>query len=84
MIKDKEGTAKPLAIIIKDTGECTSHVVCSLCKMITTPFEEGKCPFCGEFDRLYPQKSCDTCGAVCEVWSDVFEQKVINLHIEKV
>ena len=22
--------------------------------------------------------------AICEVWSDVFEQKVINLHIEKV
>lgn len=70
MIKDKEGTAKPLAIIIKDTGECTSHVVCSLCKMITTPFEEGKCPFCGEFDRLYPQKSCDTCGAVCGRYRD--------------
>lgn len=66
MIKDEEGIAKPLAITIQDTGKCISHVVCSFCKSITTPFEEGRCPYCATFERLYPSKPCDICGAVCE------------------
>lgn len=65
MIKDEEGVAKPLAITVQDTGECISHVVCSFCKSLTTPFEEGKCPYCATFERLYPERSCEACGETC-------------------
>ena len=70
MIKDEEGIAKPLAITIQGTGECISHVVCSFCKSITTPFEDGKCPYCATFDRLYPKRSCEACGAACKRYRD--------------
>lgn len=83
MEKDIEGIAEPLTITItiKDTGECVSHVVCSFCRMITTPFEKGRCPMCVHIDNLYPIKSCKDCGETTSRYSDRCEDCSIELRI---